>query len=697
VSDNPTVLVDRVRAAQFALLGSARPRSLFDDYDTWADDEGVVWAGARFGGHGVAVTWLGGGWAFDPYAAERRRKELAARRAEMREADGKTHALELACVLDRLTLNGRGERLLWLIHRTVMAGRTSAFRLPDYTLARAVWGKGKPPHWRSDLLASLQSLSRLHAADWPADGFPLLGRDTALLTHVADLRGEPAADACDPDCPGRLGPRHHHFLLNVGRGFLGVLEQFVTAEDESGVRSYDFPTGGPKSEGPALWKVGKSGRLVSMFLPAKLGDPAACANYCDRQHRLLQALVRETTRAKKKHRRVIGEAEVITGNLVKAFHGVKRVACPILDPAGRYVGFNGNRKFREKGYKFASTVGWLVKAGYPLDKPDALLDDLAGLEGPLGLVVVGVGRGSQFYTLTEMRGLAMTPKGRRTLELLHVRVFTAPDYLERWTEVFGGDRRCVENEPHGTDADAVAALLVAMKVEKISRRELAKGVGADTSFLSKILNGKKPWPKGMLEKIQKWLAARNSPKGANSRPFRCALGRKQSKEVSILDEALRLLGKGWSVVPQIPGEKKPRVRWKPYQERLPTEEELTRWFEQWPDAGLALVLGPVSGVFVIDVDGEEAHDALVKRLGKEPVAPKALSGSGKPHRYHLYFRCPDVPTRAKQTPWHPSLEFRGQGGIVVIPPSLHKSGNRYVWGNRSSDFTEIVASAHEQT
>jgi hypothetical protein len=79
------------------------------------------------------------------------------------------------------------------------------------------------------------------------------------------------------------------------------------------------------------------------------------------------------------------------------------------------------------------------------------------------------------------------------------------------------------------------------------------------------------------------------------------------------------------------------------------------------------------------VDGPEAHAALVARLGQEPVAPKALSGSRKPSRYHLFFRCPDLPTKAKVTPWHPSLEFRGKGGVVIIPPSLHRSGNRYEW------------------
>ena len=100
---------------------------------------------------------------------------------------------------------------------------------------------------------------------------------------------------------------------------------------------------------------------------------------------------------------------------------------------------------------------------------------------------------------------------------------------------------------------------------------------------------------------------------------------------------------------------------------------------QLPEAGVALVLGPVSNLYVIDVDGREAHDVLMERLGSEPQAPKAVSGSGLPYRYHLYFLHPDLATKAKATPWHPNLEFRGYRGIIVAPPSRHRSGNRYAW------------------
>lgn len=450
-----------------------------------------------------------------------------------------------------------------------------------------------------------------------------------------------------------------------------------------------FSGGDWKTEGPNLWRVGKTGRLVSIFLPAKIGEPAACATFSDQQYRLLQTLVRETTRARKKRRRSISEAEVTPGNQVVAFHGKKLHTCPLLSDDKTYVGFNGNGKLRGHGYRLTSGGGWLVKAGYPLTDVRDFLGDLATLAQTLQLVVVGVGPGTQFVGLDQMQVMEATLAGRRTLERLHVRVYTDAAYLERWTGFFQGTE--IEEAPASpSPVDGLAGLLAEMQQKRISGRALAAGIRKDPSFIGKVLNGKKPWPRSLLEKAQAWVASQEEAKLPVVATPTSARKKRRPADGSLLNVALDLLDRGWAIVPQLPGAKKPCVRWKPFQERRPTEEELTDWFQRWPDAGLALVLGPVSNVLAIDVDGEEAHQALMQRLGAEPLAPKALSGSRKPYRYHLFFRCPDLPTKAKQTPWHPNLEFRGQGGIVVIPPSQHKSGNRYVWEtDRSPDDLDL--------
>jgi hypothetical protein len=158
-------------------------------------------------------------------------------------------------------------------------------------------------------------------------------------------------------------------------------------------------------------------------------------------------------------------------------------------------------------------------------------------------------------------------------------------------------------------------------------------------------------------------------------------------EPSILEAALDYYERGFSLVPQVAGDKKPCIPWKPYQDRRPTRYEIESWFsDEFPDAGIALILGPTSGLLVVDVDGQEAHAAYLERLGTLPEAPMVFSGSNKFCSYHQYFKYPDLPTNAKATPWNPNLEFRGYGGTIVAPPSLHPSGNRYRWApGRSLD------------
>src|SRR3954452_11927834 len=83
---------------------------------------------------------------------------------------------------------------------------------------------------------------------------------------------------------------------------------------------------------------------------------------------------------------------------------------------------------------------------------------------------------------------------------------------------------------------------------------------------------------------------------------------------SLLPAALDYHRRGFCPVPQRPGEKMPYVQWAPFQDARPSLDNLESWFlRQFPDAGIALVLGPAFDHFVVDVDGEDAHRALLAR------------------------------------------------------------------------------------
>ena len=97
-----------------------------------------------------------------------------------------------------------------------------------------------------------------------------------------------------------------------------------------------------------------------------------------------------------------------------------------------------------------------------------------------------------------------------------------------------------------------------------------------------------------------------------------------------------------------------------------------RWFTQKPYANVGIVTGEISAILVLDADGEAGVTELERR--GYPTTWTARSGSGG---LHLYLRHPGyiVPNRKIAR----IGDLRGDGGLIVAPPSLHVSGNRYEW------------------
>ncbi|MCA9094270.1 MAG: bifunctional DNA primase/polymerase, partial [Planctomycetaceae bacterium] len=110
--------------------------------------------------------------------------------------------------------------------------------------------------------------------------------------------------------------------------------------------------------------------------------------------------------------------------------------------------------------------------------------------------------------------------------------------------------------------------------------------------------------------------------------------------------ALHLLANRRSIFPIQPLSKRPLISWKEFQDRLPDREEVIEWYTRWPDAGIAVALGPVSGIVVVDVDSVAAEQVLIDLLGDRPQTRKAYSGSLQPGKVHYYFRDPEFETTA---------------------------------------------------
>ena len=147
--------------------------------------------------------------------------------------------------------------------------------------------------------------------------------------------------------------------------------------------------------------------------------------------------------------------------------------------------------------------------------------------------------------------------------------------------------------------------------------------------------------------------------------------------MTCLAAALRYLACGWSVIPIRPADKRPLIGWARYQQERPNEELVRHWFEQWPDAGIGIVTGIISGLFVLDADGETGAETLreleVKHGPLETV--EALTpGGGR----HLYFRHPGgtIPNAVR---FASGLDARADGGYVVAPPSVHPNSGVYAF------------------
>jgi len=131
---------------------------------------------------------------------------------------------------------------------------------------------------------------------------------------------------------------------------------------------------------------------------------------------------------------------------------------------------------------------------------------------------------------------------------------------------------------------------------------------------------------------------------------------------------------GICAIPAPWGEKGPKIDWRTYQKRVPTDDELRAWFDDGKPHNVAAVCGAISGNLVV-LDNDLLDNYFKFFDGAQKVERKtlvAVTGGGK---RHVYFRTPR-PIPSSKIP-QLKLEIRSEGNVVIAPPSLHPSGNYY--------------------
>ena len=169
------------------------------------------------------------------------------------------------------------------------------------------------------------------------------------------------------------------------------------------------------------------------------------------------------------------------------------------------------------------------------------------------------------------------------------------------------------------------------------------------------------------------------------------------KTSSTLLQAALALAKLYKIFPVPPNTKKSYVR---RDARFGSGESwgmtndpalIKKYWERWPEAGIGLPTGWVNKIIVIETDNPKGHKELKvdgevslqdveKRLGALPKTRMAESPSGSKHRIYGH---PGGHLRIKNSASEigPGIDVRGDGGMVVAPPSRRKDGV-YRWINK---------------
>lgn len=433
----------------------------------------------------------------------------------------------------RVSLGRRSEQVLWLLYQAVRQQRSTMVVVPDVSLGTAIWGGSPWPHnWRADVFDIIVSLTRVHlqvlrlANGWQ----PRITAHAIPVASVQRMEHGRSGSICQREqCPLRgNGQPHGHLVVEVGRGFLGILSHYLHGNDR-GQQMLDLNRPLSDEATEAVTQAKRSGQLITVNLPLKIFGEAKWAELSFRQRGILSGLIREITRPtggrSRRSQRPDG-ADVFQGMIVPGRRPKRLVPCPFLDSAASYVGFNGNGTRRGLGYCIVGKkgTGWLSKCGYRVPARQAkvmrrFLNELAAVAELLGLVIGGFDpRSGRWSSLADMQTLARSHSGTQTLKSLWLRVYGPEDYYQRLRRHIEERGQLTIPGPEtlldGQQGDAVDSSDIRQQLQQagITQERLAAELGCSPQFVSSLLSGRRPWPRDRRETVERILGASSNPR-----------------------------------------------------------------------------------------------------------------------------------------------------------------------------------------
>jgi Bifunctional DNA primase/polymerase, N-terminal len=144
--------------------------------------------------------------------------------------------------------------------------------------------------------------------------------------------------------------------------------------------------------------------------------------------------------------------------------------------------------------------------------------------------------------------------------------------------------------------------------------------------------------------------------------------------MTLRDAAIDYVRAGWVVTPIRPADKRPMFNAWPTVSRRISEANADTIWTMYPEANIGLLTG--IGFDVLDIDGPEGKASLGRYLTSNryrPTGPVVSTGGGG---LHLYFQPTGEGNRAQMLT---KVDYRGIGGQVIAPPSIHPNGTVYRW------------------
>ena len=144
--------------------------------------------------------------------------------------------------------------------------------------------------------------------------------------------------------------------------------------------------------------------------------------------------------------------------------------------------------------------------------------------------------------------------------------------------------------------------------------------------------------------------------------------------MNLIDYTDKYLSIGTSIIPIREKGKEAAIPWKKYQDQAPKPDEANKWFSNSHLYNVGMVMGKVSKVFCVDIDGENGIQALSDAGIDLDEEPTWLQKSNRGHHYFFQYPEDGIPNKVFE-----GGEIRSDGTYIVVAPSVHPSGTKYEW------------------